>query len=170
MQYKCRIGIEHHQILNLNDISLNGKFMARCSGEITDHCADKKTKLEVVYCLSEIVLNDTLMGKEQRLRQKCRDQVRFELLQFNENINLDPELAGSCENDIGKFCSGVKAGKGELLECLRSNMVKVEAACKAKLFKRVKIGSVDEKVHSFRPFSCFFYFVSIVGFLVLKKV
>lgn len=146
MRYKCRIGIEHHQLLNMNDVSLNVKFMHRCQSEIADHCASTKNKLDVVFCLSEMVLNDTLLSHDQRVKRRCREQLRFELLQINENINLDPELASSCQSDIEKFCSDVKSGKGEVIECLRSNEQKVEPQCRTKLFKREKIESIDERV------------------------
>ncbi len=56
MNNKCRVGIEHHQLLNLNDISFNIKFLKMCKQEISDHCSSKKNKLEVIYCLSELVI------------------------------------------------------------------------------------------------------------------
>lgn len=146
MRYKCRIGIEHHQLLNLNDVALNVKFTRLCQTEIAEHCAGAETKLDAVFCLSEMVLNDTLLSQDQRVRRRCREQLRFEQLQISENINLDPELASSCHNDIEKFCSDVKSGKGEVIECLRSNEQKVEAQCRKKLFKREKIESIDERV------------------------
>ena len=124
MQSKCRVGIEHHQLLNLNDILFNFMFLKACKGEISSHCMSKKTKLEVVYCLSELVLNDTLLNEPQRISVECRKELRFELLQTNENINLDPELAQACVADMGEFCGDVKAGNGDVLECLRTNQLR----------------------------------------------
>ena len=98
----------------------------------------------MVQCLSEFVLNDTLLEKAQRVGDVCRAQLRFELLKINENINLDPELAMACQDDVNSFCSDVKSGKGQVLECLRTNQKKISKPCFAKLFKREQINLVDQ--------------------------
>lgn len=142
---KCRIGIEHHQLLNMDTVRLNFKFVKECRPEITEHCKNLKSKLEVVHCLSEIILNDTLLDDKHRVRESCRAQLRFELLQLNENIKLDSKLAEACSMDADKFCKGIKPGKGRVLECLRSNLKELSEDCKTKLTKRDKINVIDQK-------------------------
>ena len=146
MDPKCKAGIEHHQLLNLENVSFNYKFKKSCETEIMSHCSSAKSKLDALHCLSEIVLNDTLLEKSHKISSKCRMQLKFEMLQMNENINLDPELASECQEDVQKLCNNVQAGKGQVLECLRDNRKDLSEGCKAKLFKRDKINLVDQNV------------------------
>ena len=146
MQPKCRAGIEHHQLLNIQDVSLNFKFKKLCTNEIMEHCTGKASKLEVIQCLSEFVLNDTLLEKQPRISDQCRQQLRFELLQINEDIKLDTNLDEVCKEDIDKFCSETQSGKGRVIECLRTNQKKVSKECFKQLFKRDKINLLDQNV------------------------
>ncbi len=84
------------------------------------------------------------MNKPQRVTKDCKQQLRFELLQTSENINLDPDLANTCEQEIADLCKNVKRGKGEVIECLRSNEAKLGLACRSKLYRREKIEIIDE--------------------------
>lgn len=45
---KCRMGIEHHQLLNMQNVDFNYKFKRGCHQEINEHCANAKSKIEVV--------------------------------------------------------------------------------------------------------------------------
>ena len=143
---KCKAGIEHHQLVNLENIEFNYKFKKVCKPEIAEHCSTLKTKPEIIACLSDISLQDTLLDNTHRISEKCRDQLRFELFQQNENIYLDPELAKACKTDIENVCKDVKSGQGQLLECLKSNQKEISEECKAKLFKRDKINLIDQNV------------------------
>ena len=98
----------------------------------------------MVQCLSEYVLNDTLLERPQRVSEVCRGQLRFELLQLNEDIKLDPELVEVCREDVYNFCKDVKSGKGQVLECLRTNQKQLSKPCFVKLFKREKLNLVDQ--------------------------
>ena len=142
---KCRIGIEHHQLLNMENVKLNFKFVKECRQEINEHCKNLKSKLEVVHCLSEIILNDTLLEDKHRIRETCRTQLRFEFLQLNENIKLDPKLAEACTNDVQQFCKSITPGRGRVLECLRTNFKQLSDDCKKKLSKRDKMIVMDQK-------------------------
>lgn len=96
-------------------------------------------------CLSDIVLNDTLLDKPQRLNEMCREHLRFELLQLNENIKLDPELDSACQEDASNLCGDVKNGRGELLECLRSKQSQLTNVCRTKLLARDRLNMIDQK-------------------------
>lgn len=45
---KCRMGIEHHQLLNMQNVDFNYKFKKACKKEISEHCGQLKSKIEVV--------------------------------------------------------------------------------------------------------------------------
>jgi golgi apparatus protein 1 len=144
MNEKCKIGIQHHQLLNLEKVDFNFKFKKFCEKEIKEHCSKAKSKLDAVHCLSELVLNDTLLDKPQRVHSTCRKQLRFELVQLNENIKLDPELARACQSDVSNFCRDVREGKGQVLECLRSKKNELTTECRKKLFKRDEINLIEQ--------------------------
>jgi Golgi apparatus protein 1 len=145
MDEKCRMGIEHHQLLNMEDVNFNPKFRRSCRKEIVEHCSQAKSKLEVIKCLSDIVLNDTLLDQIQRVSDICRSKLRFELLQLNENIKLDPELDEACKEDVAQLCDDVKAGRGEVLECLRSKQSQLSDSCREKLIGRDRHALLDQK-------------------------
>lgn len=48
IEEKCRLGIEHHQLLNIQNVDFNYKFKRACTKEITEHCTASKSKIEVV--------------------------------------------------------------------------------------------------------------------------
>lgn len=45
---KCRMGIEHHQLLNMQNVDFNFKFKRGCQKEIAEHCSNAKSKIQVV--------------------------------------------------------------------------------------------------------------------------
>ncbi|KAK0048055.1 Golgi apparatus protein 1, partial [Biomphalaria pfeifferi] len=138
MDDKCAAGIEHHQIISMKDFRFNHKFREACQIAVGTYCTHKKTKYEVVACLSEHVRNDTLLEKEQRIEAGCQKQLKFELLQRGESINLDPKLKAACSEDISKFCKSKKQGEGEIIECLRGRRKKLAETCHVLLFQREK--------------------------------
>lgn len=144
IQEKCRIGIEHHQLLSLENVDFNFKFKRSCKDEIGEHCRDIIKKNEVIQCLSEIILNDTLLEDSHRISGMCRSQLRFELFQLNEDIKLDSDLEAVCSDDVKSLCGRVKSGKGQVLECLRTNSKALSEGCKERLFKRDKINLVEQ--------------------------
>ena len=75
----------------------------------------------------------------------CRQHLRFELLQLNENIKLDPELEEACKEDASSLCGDVKSGRGDILECLRSKKHQLTNTCKTKLFARDRLNMIDQK-------------------------
>lgn len=128
----------------LKKVDFNYKFKKYCEKEIKDHCSKSDSKLEALHCLSELVLNDTLLDKPQRVHSTCRKQLRYEFLQLNENIDLDADLKRVCLTDINSLCADVKAGKGQLLECLRSKKSQLASQCKKKLFQRDEFNLIEQ--------------------------
>ncbi|XP_059141674.1 Golgi apparatus protein 1-like [Physella acuta] len=138
MNDKCAAGIEHHQIISMKDFRFNHKFREACQFSVATFCSNRKTKYDVVACLSEHVRNDTLMERDQRIEAGCQRQLKFELLQRGESINLDPKLKEACKNDVKKLCKNKKEGEGETLECLKSHKKKLSKSCHKVVFDREK--------------------------------
>ncbi|CAF3958813.1 unnamed protein product, partial [Rotaria sp. Silwood2] len=142
MDFRCKTNIEHQQIISLKDAAfLSEQFQKNCNEEITSHCSTKKTKASVIQCLANLVLID-VTKKTKRINENCRNELKIELLQRSENINLDPLLAAACRNDIRKFCSSKLAGNAQITDCLKTYHKKVSAACYARLRKRQKLDVV----------------------------
>ena len=72
--------------------------------------------------------------------------LRVELLQINENINLDPNLAEACRFDREQYCGDVETGESHVIECLKSNMIKLKKSCQRQLFRKQYIELVDNSV------------------------
>ena len=52
MNEKCKMCIQHHQLLNLEKVEFNFKFKKYCEKEISEHCSKQaKSKLDAVHCL-----------------------------------------------------------------------------------------------------------------------
>ncbi|ESO02162.1 hypothetical protein HELRODRAFT_188601 [Helobdella robusta] len=136
MPKKCKAGVEHHQIITLRDVRLSPKFNKSCFRDVRVFCGRFHALSDIVRCLSEVNLNDTLMDQPLRLHRKCIRRLQFEQLQISENIKLDPALASECREDIEQHCSNVKAGQGAILECLKGHQKLLSAKCVALVFKR----------------------------------
>lgn len=70
---------------------------------------------KVVECLSEIVRNDTLTDARHRIPRDCRQQLKTQLLQQRESVDLDPKLLEMCGLDIVKLCPHVKRENAQVL-------------------------------------------------------
>jgi Golgi apparatus protein 1 len=68
----------------------------------------------VISCLSEIIAKDTIQDQKHSLPKQCREQVRAQLYQQRENIDLNPKLKNTCNKDIKTFCSDVAVGSGQV--------------------------------------------------------
>jgi Golgi apparatus protein 1 len=143
---KCRYGIEHHQLINLKNINFNYKFKRSCEKNIKTFCPDLNDKADIIQCLSAYVLNDTLLEDKHRIDPLCRSQLRFELLQMNEDVRLDPSLYKVCADDINEHCANIPFGKAQVLECLKSNMDKLSTECSKKLTNRKRVDLIDQSV------------------------
>ena len=119
MNPKCRAGIEHHQLISLKDFRFSYRFAEACKSDIVKLCPKKTSKANVVSCLSETLRNDTLTDSQHRLTARCASELRFELLQRSENVQLDPDLAAACERDLAESCSNVSPGREGQLRCLK---------------------------------------------------
>lgn len=60
---KCRAAVEHFQLISLKNYHFTYKFKLACKPNVIRFCQGSRTKSDVIACLSEIVRNDTLIGK-----------------------------------------------------------------------------------------------------------
>lgn len=77
-------------------------------------CPGAKVKSEVVRCLSEVIRNDTLLEQKQHVPKECHQQLRAQLLQQRENIDLNPRMKLDCAADIRQYCPKVSHGNAKV--------------------------------------------------------
>ncbi|XP_076374077.1 Golgi apparatus protein 1 [Tachypleus tridentatus] len=143
---KCRTAVEHFQLLSLQDYRFSFKFKEACKKDVLNYCKTVKTKYQVISCLSEHVMNDTFQDKKQRISKECRQHLRVELFEREENIKLNPVLNEECVQDQKKFCSNVSPGESQILECLKNNQRHLSSSCHKALFKLEKEEMVDNAI------------------------
>ena len=144
---KCRVAVEHFQLLSLKDFRFSFKFKESCKADVLNYCRSVRTKYDVVSCLSSIVFNDTLSNRHKpRVSADCQNQLRVELLERNENIRFDPNLDKACDSDRKKFCADVTPGESQILECLKTNMPQLKKSCQRHLFQHQRIEMNDNSV------------------------
>jgi len=143
MDQRCRAGIDHHQITSMKDEAfLSDKFRQACSSELIEHCQGKKTKAGVIQCLADLMLTDVLK-KSNSINDRCRDELKFELLQRSSSIDFDPALAKACRFDVTRLCASTGRGQAQMLDCLKENQAKVSPECYAKLKARTKVDVIS---------------------------
>src|SRR5690606_5071507 len=72
--------------------------------------------------------------------------LRAELLQLDEDIDLDPNLAQACRLDRQKHCSDVESGEAHTIECLKGSLLRLSKACQRQLFRKQYIELADNSV------------------------
>ncbi|KAK4879218.1 hypothetical protein RN001_007364 [Aquatica leii] len=143
---KCRVSIEHFQIISIKDYRFSYKFKVACKNYIIRYCSNAKSKAEVVWCLSEKIRNDTVNGLKSDIHKECRQQIKAQLFQQRENINFDPKLKEACLEDVKDHCNDVERGSSQVLECLQLNYAKLKETCKKEIFKIKKQELTDNSI------------------------
>lgn len=105
---KCRISIEHFQLISIKDYRFTYKFKVACRPYAIRFCRTARTKASVVACLSEKITNDTIAGIKSDIQKDCRQQLKAQLFQQRENIDFDPKLAKACEEDVQMYCKNIQ--------------------------------------------------------------
>ncbi|XP_068621260.1 Golgi apparatus protein 1 [Battus philenor] len=131
---KCRVAIEHEQLISLKNYRFTRKFKNACKSYVVRFCPKAQTKSQVVTCLSEIVRNDTITRRKHTIFKDCRQQLRSQLFQQKENIDLDPDLKDACAKDLQMFCPTVPHGESAALECLQTAKGKLSEGCRKAIF------------------------------------
>lgn len=111
---KCRISIEHFQLISIKDYRFTYKFKIACKPYAVRFCRNAKTKAAVVECLSEKVANDTIAEMKSDVQKDCRQQLKAQLFQQRESIDFDPKLSKACDADIKLHCNNVDHTSGQV--------------------------------------------------------
>ncbi|VVC42649.1 Hypothetical protein CINCED_3A011971 [Cinara cedri] len=133
-ELKCRAAVEHFQLISMNDYRFTLSFKEACRSTVMRYCPRSRTKPEVVACLSEVVRNDTISDSKHKVTKPCRQQLRAQLLQQREFLELDPVLKNACQGDISKHCSGMESGSAQVLVCLEMNKSLLSDQCHRVIF------------------------------------
>ncbi|XP_027200699.2 Golgi apparatus protein 1 [Dermatophagoides pteronyssinus] len=155
---QCHHAIEHFQLINSKDFRFDPRFKQACKQDIEQNCRNFRTKYDVINCLSLALFNDSnnndnddsfgpqtnQIGK--KISNECHRMLREELYQLNEDIDLDPGLLQACQHDRQQFCSNIQPGESHVLECLKSNIIRLKRACQHRLFRKQYIESMDNSV------------------------
>ncbi|XP_017001881.2 Golgi apparatus protein 1 isoform X1 [Drosophila takahashii] len=142
---RCRAAIEHFQIISLKSFHFTTKFKEACRPYVQRFCSSSATKNEVVACLSEVMRNDTIKAQRHQIPKECRHQVKAQLYQQRESIQLDPKLANACKRELELFCEEEK-GPGQVnekaLECLIRKTPSLGKPCHHAIFmvKKSELG------------------------------
>nr|BAN20969.1 MG-160, putative [Riptortus pedestris] len=131
---KCRASVEHYQLISLKDYHFTLKFKRACKDHVSRFCPGVRDKAEVVRCLSEVIRNETLTDSKPRVSKECHQQLKAQLLQQRESIDLNPSLKANCSDDISRFCSNVQPGNAKVLECLIIHKYNLTLACRKRIF------------------------------------
>ena len=107
---------EEKEEANMNEVDF--VLTRGCKKEIKQHCMSESSR-NILKCLKDF-------SHDNNFDQKCLDIINRRIVQQSRDYRLNPSLQKSCQEDIGKFCSGVieKYNGGEFLEghvvdCLR---------------------------------------------------
>lgn len=61
---------------------LHDHLQSACKQDVINYCSgESDSKADMIRCLSQVIRNDVLKGKEPSVSLQCRNQVSFELLQ-----------------------------------------------------------------------------------------
>ncbi|XP_071453139.1 Golgi apparatus protein 1 [Hetaerina americana] len=131
---RCRAAVEHFQLISLKNYHFSYKFKEACRPHVVRYCPRSKTKMDVVSCLSEKVRDETLSGQRPSISKECRQQLRAQLFQRRESIDLDPVLKAACLGDVKNLCADKKHGDGQVLECLQAAKRKLSPNCHRAIF------------------------------------
>jgi hypothetical protein len=93
-----------------------------CRGEIEKYCKDVTPgEGRVLACL---------YAHEDKLSGRCEYALYDAAAQLERAVEALTYVVNECSSDLQKYCRGVKAGEGRLLECLQKNDAKVSSRCK----------------------------------------
>jgi hypothetical protein len=121
-------------------------ILALCFGMVTGVSAQQslietvangcKTEIES-YCKTvtpgEGRVLACLYAHQDKLSGKCEFALYDAAVRLERAVAALSYAANECEDDLDKYCQGVAAGEGRLLECIDKNDAKVSSRCKQAL-------------------------------------
>ena len=92
-----------------------------CEKELTSYCSNVTPgEGRILACL---------YAHSDKLSGQCEYALYDAAVQLERYVAALAYLANECDEDLDKFCSGVKMGEGRLLKCLDDNSEKISARC-----------------------------------------
>ncbi|RZF42176.1 hypothetical protein LSTR_LSTR004325 [Laodelphax striatellus] len=113
--YKCKAAIEHFQLITMKDYHFTPRFENACKDTVLRFCSKPRTKADVIFCLSELVRNNTITDTRFSVPKNCRQQLKAQLFNQRENAKFDPRLMKFCSLDIKKYCKEASQGNSEVI-------------------------------------------------------
>ena len=89
----------------------------KCEAEIEQLCPDS---------LDGSVRRRCLEQRAKQLLPLCQSQLREQFVKWKEDRS---RLMAACDEDVKRFCTAVKAGNGQILQCLQSHAQEVSDRC-----------------------------------------
>ena len=89
----------------------------KCEAEIDQLCPDSLDGSARARCLEQ---------RAKQLTLPCQSQLHERFVKWKEDRS---RLIAACDEDIRRFCSAVKLGSGEILQCLQSHGQEVSDRC-----------------------------------------
>lgn len=118
-----------------------------CAADIKTFCKDTGAgEGRIAACLTKRLRSEkqgNVVGR--KVSNKCAKDLAAFKIDRASSINKDIPLARACKDDVGKFCSAKSdaAQPGSVLECLRDKKGKLNAACRAEVFRTQQEAAED---------------------------
>eukprot|EP00750_Incisomonas_marina_P029137 INCI7052.3.p1 GENE.INCI7052.3~~INCI7052.3.p1 ORF type:complete len:1482 (-),score=299.61 INCI7052.3:1843-6288(-) len=99
----------------------------------------------LIHCL---ISNADSVGKvaEEAGELECEDEIFREIRDESEDIRFSPDINVACENDMARFCTDVKPGKGRMHKCLKHHLEDLTPACLGAEFAETMRESKDVRL------------------------
>jgi len=89
----------------------------KCEAEIEQLCPDSLDGSDRTRCLKQ---------RAKHLPPLCQGQLNERFVKWKEDRS---RLIAACDEDVKRFCRAVKAGSGQILQCLQSHDQEVSDRC-----------------------------------------
>jgi hypothetical protein len=89
----------------------------KCQAEIEQLCPDFPDGSDRRRCLEQ---------RAKQLPPLCQSQLHEQFVKWKEDRS---RLVAACDEDVKRFCTAMKAGSGQILQCLHSHAQEVSDRC-----------------------------------------
>lgn len=93
-----------------------------CGADIQKYCKGANLGREQV--------KDCLIANQAKVSPSCKTGWSAVFASLQKRAVAQATILKTCEADIGRFCGGVQAGDGNILECMTIAIKRVSPACR----------------------------------------
>lgn len=138
----CSAKLMQRQIWGAFDYRLKPGMARLCARERLRFCAGLQPgKGDVVRCLQDHRM-------ENGFGPVCKRLVEEDIAEAAADVRLQSSVQNGCGEDLRRMCSGIKPGKGKVLQCLITNSEKVRAPACREAVMRLLFQSADNWKHN----------------------